>query len=100
MLKEGAIDVVVGRIAIDKPIEEKRIDWEPPVFWGREVSVIRPFAPVLGRISRVLVFVEVIGNECFIVWPCESCEREEYKCESYAFHKFPMHSVKIGEADI
>jgi hypothetical protein len=44
MLVRCAIDIVVGRVAVDEPVKEQRIEGEPPVGWGWVVLVACPFS--------------------------------------------------------
>ena len=57
---------VNGRVAHGKDIgpyiaiEEKSIEREPPVLWGRCVFVPAPFSPVVERVNGSLVLIKVV----------------------------------------
>lgn len=62
MLEYRVVGVVVRRVAVDKSIDGKNIEGEPPICrrWG--VFVIFPFPRVVLWLNRILVLVQVVSN--------------------------------------
>lgn len=57
MFEESAINIIVGRIAIDKAIKEKSVERKAPVLGRGCELMIFPFAGVVERIDGILVSV-------------------------------------------
>ncbi len=60
MFEDGSINVIVCWVTIDKFIEEKGIEWYPPVRWTWSKCMIIPYAVIIININGRLVLVEVI----------------------------------------
>lgn len=62
MLKQCAVDVVIGGVTIDEAIQEDSVEWEAPVVRRGEVVafVVGPFSPVFGGVGSCFVFVQVV----------------------------------------
>lgn len=69
MFEERPVNIIICRIPIHESVKKEGIDWEAPIFRRWEVCMIGPFAPILGWVCRSLVFVEIVVNEAFIIWP-------------------------------
>lgn len=81
VLEESSIDVVVLGVTVDEAVQEKGIYRKPPVIRRREICVIRPVDPVICRVGRGLVLVEVVLEERLIVGPahCYCCEQRKQR---------------------
>lgn len=67
MFKQSAVDVIVGRVAVDEAIEKESIERKAPVLWRRSEGVVLPFSAVVKRMDSVLVGVQVVVDITFIV---------------------------------
>lgn len=67
MFKEGAINVIVGRVAVDEAIEEKSVERKAPVLGGGIEFVVLPHTGVLEWVDGVLVRVQIVVDITFIV---------------------------------
>ena len=56
------VGVVVGRIAIDKLVEEEGVEGEAPIAWRWVVGVVQPCASIIERISGGLVLIKIIAQ--------------------------------------
>lgn len=71
VLELCAVDVIICGVAVDKAIEEERIERKSPVIWGGMIFsfVIWPFTPILCRVCCRLILVEVVFQQGLIVGP-------------------------------
>ena len=68
VFKHCAVDVVVCRIAIHKPVQKEGVEGEPPIVRRSSIGMILPFARVLKRVESLLVRVQVPVELSFVVW--------------------------------
>ncbi len=62
----GSIDVIVGRITVDKSIQEKGIEGKPPVCWRWVKCVVCPFAGVFEGVYSRLVLIKIVTDELWV----------------------------------
>lgn len=81
VFEQCAVNIIVGRVAVDEAIQEESIEWESPVVWGRMIfsRVIWPFSPVIRRICCGLVLVEVVIQPGLVVGPACCGGGEEHR---------------------
>ena len=78
VLERRSIDIVVERVSIHESIQEDCVEWKPPILRRWRIFVSTPFSPVVERIFRVLVLVEV---ELYIRWIVPICGGEQHTCK-------------------
>lgn len=67
MFEDGAINVIVGWVAIDKAIEKESVERKAPVCGGRREFVTLPFAGIVKRIDGFLILIQIVVDITFII---------------------------------
>ena len=70
MLKQGSINVIVGWVAIDELVEKQSIEWDSPIRWTWEESMVVPDSVIIRYIDSSLVLIEIIVAVFFVETQC------------------------------
>jgi hypothetical protein len=93
MLERGPVDVIVGRISVDKSVQDKCVEREAPVLGRWSIDMAFPLPRVFKWIHCLLVGVEIPVNFPGII----RC-RDDSECPvSQDTDKYGQHAGKIME---